>query len=309
MEKSEDMNKTGFEENDEATTPHNGEHIPGGSKAVKSVLTFNASVVDKNVVTVIKEPFQIMPSTRNYLTDATISKYPESGNENLLIHMNYITKPFGDNAIESNSRVRYSLRQYCKLVQQLKTKDVLIHMPSNLNELRNLTQGLSVINDELCSHGVHVHLEIACWSMELANELKVNQSNAVECVSKFIDTILTRCARYGGKFSIVLDTAHLLANGCSAEKQMILFDKYRNHMKYAHLNGNLNGMFTSDSHVPIWHTKSRLVDFQTLSRHVSGLGLICVAEITKAGDNYDRWKQFSDSMGFELVNPHPAFST
>ena len=279
--------------------------LDGGAK---SILTFNASVSDKNIVSVIEEPFQCMPSTRNYLTDASIQAYPKSNNTNLLVHMNYITRPFGDNAIESNSRVRYSLRQYQKLIAHIGTNDVLIHMPSNPIELRNLAQGLSVINDELCNHGITVHLEIACWSLDLVRALKVNQSNAIDVVGKFVDAVLTACKRYQGKFYIVFDTAHLLANGCTADMQIMLFDKYRKYMKYVHLNGNINGMFTSDSHVPIWHGKSKLVNYENMAKHIASMGLICIAEVTKAGDNYDKWKAFSDEMGFNLVKFHPAYS-
>ncbi len=274
----------------------------------KSILTFNASVTNRKVVTEITSPFQIMPSTRTHLSDATIASYPVSNNENLLIHMNYITRPFGDNAIESDSRVRYSFRQYCKLIKRLNTKDLLIHMPCSLSELRNLNEGLMIIYDELCKNGVHVHLEIAPWNQEIIKHFNLTRENSLDVMRNFINQILDACAQFGDCFSIVLDTAHLFANGCDVEKQLTLFREYREHMKYAHLNGNINRMFTSDSHVPIWHDSNKIKDWELLSSELSKLNLICIAEITKLGRNYDDWEDYALGYGFDIVPFHGALS-
>ena len=283
--------------------------LVGGESHGKSILTFNASVSNKKVVTDLKTPYQIMASTRNYLTTQTINSYPESKNPNLLLHMNYITRPFNVNAIESGSRERQSLRQYAKLAERLGTRDVLIHMPSNVVEYKNIAQGLKVIDDELCKHGIVCHLEIAAWSQELITFLKVRGEDPMKYIPDFVDRIIDTFKHFKkGSFQIVFDTAHLYALGCEAEDQIKLFRKYRDLMKYAHLNGNVNAKYTSDSHAPIMSSQSKIKNWQALSKFIANQGLICVAEITKFGKEWKEWESYASEYGFELVPFHPQYS-
>ena len=272
--------------------------------ATNSILTFNASVSNKSVISDLESvPFQIMASTRNYLSDSTINNYPESHNPNLLLHMNYITRPFNDNAIETNSRERASLRQYVKLAQRTGTQDILIHMPSNLTEYRNMAQGFRVISDELTKHNIIVHFEIAPWSQELISYFKLQEHP--EAVDEFIDKVIARFNKFPkGSFMIVFDTAHLYALGCEAEEQIRLFHKYKQYMKYCHLNGNVNSKYTSDSHAPIMSTKSKLKNYEQLSAEIAKLNLICVAEITKYGKQWGEWEDYAKKYGFKIIPHH-----
>ena len=284
------------------------DQVDGGSSK-HSFLTFNASVSNKRVISdLVDQPFQIMASTQNYLTTKTIGNYPETKNPNLLLHMNYITRPFNDNAIESNSRARASLRQYVALAHRTGTKDILIHMPSNPVERKNTAQGLRVIYDEIIKGGCMCHLEIEPWTQELITALKIRGRENTDpdvYVSEFIDRIISFFDKFPpGSFGIVLDTAHLYALGCEAEHQIKLFHRYRKWMKYCHLNGNVNGKLTSDSHVPIMSSKSKLKNWELLSTEISKMGLICVAEITKFGKDWDEWEDYAKRFGFDLVRFH-----
>lgn len=269
-----------------------------------SILTFNASVSNKKVIKDMeKVPYQIMASTRNYLTSAAVLNYPETYNPNLLLHMNYITRPFNDNAIETNSRERASLRQYAKLAKRTGTKDILIHMPSNLTEYMNMAQGLRVIGDELIKQDLICHLEIEPWTLELQSHLKLKDNPQV--ISEFIDRIISRFSKFPkGSFSIVLDTAHLFALGCDADEQIKLFHKYRSLMKYCHLNGDINPKYSSDSHVPIMSSKNKMTDWVKLSAEIAKLGLICVAEITKYGKQWNEWEDYAKRFNFDLIPYH-----
>lgn len=277
--------------------------------SARSILTFNASVSNKKLVVEINNPYQIMASTRNYLTTTTINSYPEAKNPDLLLHMNYITRPFNDNAIESNSRERVSLRQYAKLAKRLGTRDVLIHMPTNITEYENIAQGMSIIKDELIEKGVVCHLEISAWSQELLKYLDVRKQEPFKYVSEFIDRIVDLFTKFPkNAFMIVLDTAHLYAVGCEVQDQIKLFHKYRQLMKYCHLNGNVNAKFTSDSHAPIMSSKSRMKDWDKLSKCIASMGLICVAEITKYGLEWEEWEKYAKEFGFNLVPYHKQYS-
>lgn len=283
--------------------------LPPLSGGNKSTLTFNASVSNKKVISELKTPYQIMASTRNYLTTQTINSYPESKNTNLLLHMNYITRVFNDNAIESNSRERASLKQYAKLAERVGTKDILIHMPTNIVEYKNIAQGMKVIDDELVSKGLICHLEIAAWSQELITFLKVRGEDPVKYVSAFVDRIVELFGKFRkGGFRVVFDTAHLYALGCEVDDQIKLFHKYCELMKYAHLNGNVNAKYTSDSHAPIMSSQSKLKNWEKLSSYIAKLGLICVAEVTKFGKEWKCWEEYASKFGFELVPFHPQYS-
>lgn len=288
--------------------------IGSGNKG--SILTFNASVSNKKIFTTINQPYQIMPSTRNYLTDASIGSYPKDiVSKSLLIHMNYITKPFSDDAIESNSRVRFGFRQYVKLLKRLNTNEVLIHMPNTINEFKNLLQGLKVIYDEFITNDVNVNLEIASWSKDLLEHFGVingednDNVSPKDAVIMFIDAIIKACNTFKtNKFRIVLDTAHLHAIGCTVENQIELFTHYRGLMKYAHLNGNEKPQFVSDSHVPIWHSRNKIKQSEELSKFIATTGLICIAEVTKEGGSYEKWNEYSAKYGFNLVEYNESYS-
>jgi len=280
------------------------EVIEGGNSKSRSILTFNASVSNKKVISDLESvPFQIMATTRNYLTKAMISNYPETHNPNLLLHMNYITRPFNDNAIETNSRERASLRQYALLAQRTGTHDILIHMPANLTEYINMAQGFRVISDELIKQNMVVHLEIAPWTQELINHLKLQENPQV--VVEFLDKVISRFNKFPkDSFKIVFDTAHLYALGYEAEEQIKLFHKYRQYMKYCHLNGNVNAKYTSDSHAPIMSSKSKIKNWELLSAEIAKMDLICIAEITKFGKQWGEWEDYAKKFKFQLIPYH-----
>ena len=107
---------------------------------------------------------------------------------------------------------------------------------------------------------------------------------------------------------LVFDTAHLFALGAEAKDQIQLFNKYRKYMKYCHLNGNVNGKWTSDSHAPIMSDKSKLNDWEDLSAFIAKLGLICIAEITKFGKTWEDWDDYAKEFGFDIVKYHEQLS-
>lgn len=273
-----------------------------------SILSFNTSVSDKNNLSTISEPYQIMPSTQTMLLDRYITAYPTAKLPGLLIHMNYITKPFSPSAIETNSMERKSLRQYVKLAQKLGTKNILIHGPNSLSEYQHLAVGMKVIKDELISSGMKLQMEIPSFTRDLIDHFLGISDNPIKNMLLY----LTELSKYlslfpEGSYGLVPDTAHLYADGIETmEGFETIFTKFKPIIEYVHFNGNINAKYKSDIHCPMFAKSNKITCWKELSSFVSGFNVICIAENTKNKSDYDDWKLFSNEFGFKLVkfNPH-----
>ena len=276
---------------------------------MSSILTFNLSVSDKNNLSSIDEPFQIMPSTRNILTDKSINAYQNGNNGNIIIHMNYITRIFKKDALENGSPERLSLSQHAKLAKKLGTKNILIHMPSTENEVDNIGIGFKIMYDELLTKGITVHLEITAWSKGLMDKMKVYDGDPKEYVSNFITKIIGYINLFPpDSFYLVFDTAHLYSDGCEVDDMIFIIDKFKHLVKYIHLNGNINYKFSSDSHAPLFTGNNRIKNWEKLSKFCASLNVICVAEVTKIGATWEHWEQYAKNNGFKLVKYNDNYS-
>lgn len=274
-----------------------------------SILTFNLSVSDKNNVAMINEPFQIMPSTRNFLSNKSIDSYPNCKNENIILHMNYITRIFRKDALENGSTERKSLIQYAKLAKKLGTKNILIHMPNTIEEVENIGSGFKIMYDELLSRGITVHLEITAWSKALMERMKIFDGDPKEYVSNFVTKVVGYMNLFPpNSFYIVFDTAHMFSDGCEVDDMIFIMTKFKNLIKYIHLNGNVNYKFTSDSHAPLFTSKNRIKNWEKLSKFCASLNAICIAEITKIGANWENWEKYANDNGFKLVKYNENYS-
>ena len=109
------------------------------------------------------------------------------------------------------------------------------------------------------------------------------------------------------QIKIVLDTAHLFANGCTENDMVALFDKYHARMKYCHFNGNINPRYSHDSHVPMFD-RENLMTYDLLTKTISKLKIICVAEVTKNNANWKNWETFAAKYRLHLVEFNDAAS-
>lgn len=284
-----------------------------------SVLTFNLSVVDKENLANVKYPFQIMPATTNYLRDSTIDAYVRSENKGIILHLNYITRIFGDTSIENGSKVRGSLRQYCKLAEKLGTKNILVHGPYTVKEYNNLAYGMSIIYEELIQKGMVVHVEMPAWSKDLMNmmnpEIKEGKSvkrtkDPKEYMISYYDDILKYLEKYPkGSSKMVPDTAHMFANGCGTKEDFEFFlQKYEPWIEYIHMNGNCNYMYKTDVHCPIFKHENKMSCWKDVAELCSKMNKICIVEDTKRGASWNEWQEFANEFGFKLVEFNDALA-
>ena len=277
-----------------------------------SVLTFNLSVTDKDNIASVSEPFQMMPATRTIMSDKQIEAYKNAANDKIILHMNYVTRVFKPEAIEVESKERYSLRQYVKLATKLGTRNILLHLPCSSSEMSNLGIGMKVMHDEIIRKNMILHLEIPSWTKEYIKELGLNTSNSEGNGTEAVIDYLTKVLKIIESFPkdscfIVLDTAHMFANGCEADDMISIVRKFRQYMRYLHLNGNVNYKFTSDSHVPMFSAKNKIKNYEGMSSAIASEGLICVAEVTKEGGEWKDWEDFAEKFGFRLVKFNERF--
>lgn len=276
-----------------------------------SILTFNLSVKDKSNLASIDQPFQIMPATNRYISDSMIANYVECQNPNIVLHMNYITKIYSDNAVMNDSTARYSIRQYTKLADVLGTKDILIHMPFTEDEYENLQYGMEVIKEEICDKGYVVHLEIPAWSKELIALMTSKSKDPKVYVCEYLDMVFAYCEEFKeDSYMFVPDTAHLWSNGCTEiEHFEHILNRYKGFIKYVHLNGNVNPPFKMDIHAPIFDATWNKMDCsQDIAELCVSMNVICIAEITKYGMDWTEWKKCAKAYGFKLVKPNTMYT-
>ena len=293
----------------------------------KAVLTFTMSVADKKVFKDTyfqNEWYQIMPSTSLVLTESAIDNYPKISNPKILIHMNYLTHCFSEEAIEKNSKARYSLKLYNKLADKLGTKNILIHMPSSLDEFKHLDYGLNIINEELIRHGKILQFEITSWSKTLQNYFKLREAydedlkakgeyhtHTTTTIQKYIDMLISRIEKIDGfKFQIVFDTAHLYSIGLDGHDMVLLMKPYIEFgmCTYVHLNGNTKPKFSTDTHTGIFGKDNKFIDtMHHISKYCSENKLICVIESTQVGYSWEIYEKFAKTFNYRLVTPSDCF--
>lgn len=269
-----------------------------------SILTFNMSVSNKSDVSETKCPFQIMPSTTNYLSDHMIENYITTKNPNILIHMNYITRPFTENSVMKMSKVRNGLAQYVKLAKKLGTQNILIHMPETLNEWNNIAHGFKIIHEEIINKDMHIHMEIPSFSKDLLAQFNPDlNKDPKEYISLYVDTVCKYLDAFpNGSSYIVPDTAHLFADGIETiEDFKYILDKYKDRIKYIHFNGNINYKFKSDTHCPIFGKMDKIKCWEELSSLCASLNKICVTENTKFTCKWETWEAYAKKYDFKLV--------
>lgn len=270
------------------------------------MISFNASTVNKTKLSKIVEPFQIMPGGRSSLSNQQISDFIEMKNENILIHSSYITRPFS--SVISNI-TRINLRNYTVLAKKLGTKDILIHMPSSLNDLTNFTRGLECINKEVIDNGCICHLETNPLTKDLFKHLDMNKDNAYEKYEFYVEALIESIPKkYADKYKIVVDTAHLHANGLTTDQMIMFMDKWKKHIKYVHFNGNDNGIFTRDLHVPMYMERNKLKDTDLLANYIVKHKLIGIAEDSTIHGSYSDWKKYCDKYSLNLVKNNDIYS-
>ena len=270
------------------------------------MLSFNASTTDREALSKINEPYQILPGGRSSFQAKDVATFIESDNPNVLIHASYITRPFKE---DISNVTRINLRNYVALAKRIGTRDILIHMPSNVLEYEEYAFGIDSIIEFIIKNDCVCHLETNPISKELQTYLEMNRSNAVSIYNNYTDALLDIIPeRYADKFFICVDTAHLFANGFNTESMIKYIKKYKHMIKYIHFNGNMNAMFTKDKHVPMYRSDNRIDDVDALTKYCVKTKKILIAEDSTEKGSYDDWVKFCDEYKISIVKFNEVYS-
>lgn len=265
-----------------------------------SLVTFNCSTSNRRALAELTCPFQIMPGGHKCLSTAELATFEEMKNENILIHMNYITRPFSN---EISAVTKLNIKNCVKLAHRLGTQHILIHMPSNINEYNAYAIGLDFLFKEVCDKGCILQLETNPLSKELRNYLEIDKKNAAAKYYEYTNHILSMIPqKYKKSVHLVVDTAHLFSNGLYGEDMPAYIQKYLNLIDFIHLNGNLNSILTKDAHVPMYDSRNRIDSVDELMEYLSSIKRILVTENSTEKGKYKRWQAFCKKYELDLVD-------
>lgn len=270
------------------------------------ILTFNASTEGKNKdeFPLIKEPFQIMPGGRSKLSSRLISQFPECQNKDIIIHASYITRPFSE---VSTFISRENLKHYLHLCERLGTKNMLIHLPTNVKEFSNFSLGLEMIIKILSINNIICHFEIAPLSKELRDYLEINKENAYDKIIEFVEKLFSQIPeKFKTYFKFVPDTAHLFANGVSGENIINFIDKFKSKINYIHLNGCKSAQFAPDKHTPIYKS-NKIENVDEIMKYLVKNKFILITENSTEKGTREEWVKFCEKYKIEIVKPNDVY--
>ena len=174
--------------------------------------------------------------------------------------------------------------------------------------------------DEEHKSPIKISMQLSDDSEEI--EMKINgkaldiskpetyQELSFKIISDYIDELFGYIPEiYKKQFYFVPDTAHLYADGLDGKLQVKLMDKYKDRIKYIHLNGNISPMMCkTDKHVPIYDERNQIKETDELSKYLSSSGFICVTENSTVSGEYSEWAKYATKYGFKLVPENKLFS-
>lgn len=251
------------------------------------MFSFNLSTSNKKLSS---QPCQIMPSQRKYMTNSIVETYKNINNKNILIHTSYVTKLFTNNALNSLSKIQYNLKNYILLAKKIGTNYILIHGPSSKEEYDNFSKGLQIIKQLFNNSNITPCIEIPSFTKTLL-EIITDYKNFI---IDYFDFVLQHI-----KCEIVIDTAHLHANGLNGKEIAELIQKYKDNYTFIHLNGNIKNKFISDVHCPIESSNDKLTYTSDIIKSIPENKYI-ISE-SPCGD-WDYWVKLCKKYNLKLVD-------
>ena len=228
---------------------------------------------------------------------------------NAVVHTSYITQPWRATLDETRfNKFKFLMSNYIKLCRRLQYKRLLIHLPSTLTELNNLSDGMNLL----------IKMFNQVEDVILVLEIPTFKSGFKCDVSKYLLNVVVN---YFDKFKhknveLCIDTAHVFANGVDCKEMVDLFEtpipsraletpiksaKLIDYCAIIHLNGNMNPMYKADIHCPLFDERNKMTNIDILMRYLSDKNKILIAENTKQHADYTKWEHFAKQYNVNIV--------
>lgn len=269
-----------------------------------SIITFNKSCVDREDFKTNHSPYQIVPVHDSFMNDKCINSYELGMFENdILIHASFVSRPFGDKQCETDKGI-YNIMQYDRFATKIRSKYILFHGPANTEEYNNFEKGLKCI-DKWCNNKI-ICIEIPAFASSLHNYVKKSGKSCYEFVDSYLEFIAKYASCKDNEIQMVIDTAHLHANGLSGKEMIMLLEKYKECYDFIHMNGNIKDQFKPDVHVQLDSENDKIEQSEYLLSHIVNLDKICVCE-TKDGE-YEYYEDIAKEYGYEIVEKNELYA-
>lgn len=275
-------------------------------------ITFNVSVAgDKSFLTDYVHPMQIMPQQRKTVTHPFIEQFPMIKKSRCAcVHTSYVTRAFSEKILLPGFQ-RLNIRNYLNLANKIGFDYILIHGPESYNEWKLLYTVCDILHDiESESKGnAKIIIEMPAFKGSFIDDLKKEMLSIIPPAAKDPIKVIDYIKYYlqaivDNGFEIVLDTAHMFANGCDVSDMIDLFKTFSHHMTICHLNGNKHKQYTSDAHCPIFLERNQIKDVDKLMKYLATTKLIMVTENASDGVEYKQWEQFAAKYKLKIVPYH-----
>jgi endonuclease IV len=120
---------------------------------------------------------------------------------------------------------------------------------------------------------VKIVIEIPAFTKDLHKYINDNNLEHKSFIIKYLNTCID------AKFDIVLDTAHLYANGLGCNEMCELIDQFKSNFEWLHLNGNSRPQFTTDMHTYVLADDNKFKnEVDVLLKKLVTIDCICILE-------------------------------
>ena len=186
------------------------------------------------------------------------------------------------------------------------------HLNEIIHEFKHVDLGRDKLPIEISmktSSDEEIEMKINGRALDISKP-ETYQELSFKIISNYIDELFGYIPDiYKKQFYFVPDTAHLYADGLDGKLQVKLMEKYKEQIKYVHLNGNLSPMMCkTDKHVPIYDERNQIQETEELSQYLSSSGFICITENSTVSGEYSEWVKYAVKYGFKLVPENRLFS-
>lgn len=249
--------------------------------------SFTVKTDDKTFLETTDYPIQILPKQIGLVN---LKEYPiRTTKSNILIHTPY-------NFVVKDKYNDGYLNNYIQLYRKLNAKQLLIHGANKLISFESFDTHLQYLSNMSKLYSVEIGIEIIRFTQSFIDYINENYKSMLEFIDSYFGMIVKH------QLSIIIDTAHMYANGLTTTETIKLIHKYHENIQFIHLNGNSNKPYTKDKHVSIFSEKNKIDNIDKLISSISSYNIILISEMKCCHtlEEYNEYKEFMSKYSIDM---------